>query len=364
MTEPNVEQTPTRTIQRLTHSRMSCAKTCLRQHYYRYELGLRRVRDAKPLRMGRAVHLGIALWASGTPNDDAILAATADYESMPPWAATAEQEHDWLTEREIVAALLAGYFWYYKNDPFEVVEVEAKFEMPLVNPDTGAASRTFVLAGRRDGIVRRNGRLSVRETKTSGDDISPDSDFWRRLRCDQQISLYMLSARAAGHDVADVLYDVIRKPTIAPRQVPILDGDGNKIVLDADGNRVYTAAGKPRQTSDTKLGYVLQSRIETPMEFGDRLLADITGRPEYYYQRREIPRLEADLDEFRYECWQQADLIRACENRGLWFRNVSRFTCSNCEYADICLQSVTVDVATPPTGFEIVEDVHPELSED
>jgi len=34
-----------------------------------------------------------------------------------------------------------------------------------------------------------------------------------------------------------VLYDVTRKPEISPKQIPVLDDAGLKIVTDADGNR-------------------------------------------------------------------------------------------------------------------------------
>ena len=63
--------------QLLTHSRMACAKACLRRHYYTFEMGLRRVRESVPLRMGRAFHKGVETF--GTAGDgafeDKVLAA-------------------------------------------------------------------------------------------------------------------------------------------------------------------------------------------------------------------------------------------------------------------------------------------------
>ncbi|HRT94225.1 MAG TPA: PD-(D/E)XK nuclease family protein, partial [Planctomycetota bacterium] len=97
----------------LTHSAMACARTCLRQCYYRYELGLRRVSDAAALRIGAAVHLGLERWSRGTAADAAILESTRSYETCPPWA----ESDDWEVERETVANLLAGYFLRYQNDP-------------------------------------------------------------------------------------------------------------------------------------------------------------------------------------------------------------------------------------------------------
>jgi hypothetical protein len=338
---------------------MACARTCLRQHYYRYELGVRSKRDATALRIGSAVHLGLELRSRGVPASDAILEVVRSYDTCPPWC----EQHDWEVERETVANLLAGYFWRYQADPLEYAEVEKAWSMRLVNPRTGRASRTYELAGKRDGLVRQpDGRLFVLERKTTGDDIGPDSDYWLRLRCDPQISLYILSARHDGHDVSGVIYDVVRKPSIRPRQIPLLDEDGLKVVIhDETGERVLNANGKPRQSSG--LGMTLSTRTETAEEYGARLLADIEERPDFYFQRREVPRLEDDLDEFRLECWQQAKLLTDCRRWGRWFRNVGRNTCSFCEYSRLCLQSITVNPEAPPDGFEFVDNVHPELME-
>lgn len=67
-----------------------------------------------------------------------------------------------------------------------------------------------------------------------GEDIQPDSDLWRRLQIDSQISMYVLAARRLGYPVECVLYNVTRKPTIKPTAIPLLDELGVKIVLDRD----------------------------------------------------------------------------------------------------------------------------------
>jgi hypothetical protein len=348
------------TASKLTSTSMATMRRCPRQFFYRYDMGLRRLRDTAPLRLGSAFHHGQELRRGLFADDLAAVIdlATAGYAEMPDWA----EPDAWAVECETVRQLLAGHFWRYGDDNLEFVAVELPFDIPLVNPDSGAASRTFRLAGKIDAIVRLpDGRLAVLEYKTAGCDISPDSDYWPRLRYDGQISLYVLAARALGYDVAMVLYDVTRKPTIKPRQIPELDDDGCKIVLDAESNRVLNANGKPRQTASSKDGYVLQVRAEAPAEYGDRLLADIGERPDYYFQRREIPRLEDDLAEYRAELWQQADLIRESRRRSRWFRNVSRMTCDYCDFKELCLGGVRVCAESPPSGYEFIDNVHPEL---
>lgn len=341
----------------LTHTSMQTARTCLRRYHYRYGLGLTRDRSFQALRMGGAVHLGLAAWSRG--QDEFVEIATAGYDVTPPWA----DEYEWQIERVSVDALLRGYAGFYASDPLEYVEVEQSFRMPLVNPATDAESRTFRLAGRRDGIVRYENRLMVLERKTTAENIGPDSDYWLRLRVDPQISLYALSARHDGHDVAGVLYDVIRKPTIAPRQVPEIDEAGLRIVVDTEtGERLMNRNGSPRQSGGA--GMTMMTNQESPEAFGERLANDVVERPDWYYARREIPLLEDQLAEFREEAWQQSKLLIACRNRGLWFRSVLRTTCGFCDFANLCLQSISVDADTVPAGFTRLADPHPELSGD
>ncbi|HUU94345.1 MAG TPA: hypothetical protein VM487_01280, partial [Phycisphaerae bacterium] len=122
--------------------------------------------------------------------------------------------------------------------------------------------------------------------------------------------------------------------------------------------------GKPRQTGDSELGYVLQAREETPEEFGKRLLDDVGERPEFYLARREVPRLEDDLRLFQADVWQQAKYLMWCRRSGHWFASPSRFTCPWCDYADLCLQSIQVADGQVPVGYTRVDDPHPELSVD
>lgn len=342
----------------LTNSRLAAMRSCPRRHFYRYELGLTRSRSETPLRFGGVFHAGLEAYRTCKSSDQAIDKATAGYAIVPDWA----DPLDWGYECETVRNLLAGHFWRYGDDNLEFVAIERPFEIPLVNPASMRPSRSFLLAGKIDAIVKLpDGRLAVLEYKTSSEDIGTDSEYWRRLRCDQQISLYVIGARALGFDVATVIYDVTRKPTISQTQVAELDAEGIKIVVDTAGNRVYNANGKPRQTGDTAQGYTLKSRPMTVEEWGKKLLDDIGARPDFYFARREIPRLEDELEDFRLELWQQAGALREAQKTGRWFRNVGRMTCGHCQYADLCLNSIKVNPDAPPAGFEILADVHPEL---
>lgn len=335
----------------LTQTSLATFRRCPRQYYYRYELGLIRERTAKPLRFGTAFHAGLE---SGDIEKPASL-----YDDIPAWA----NSHDWNTERETLRSLLAGHFWRYQGIDAEIIHAEICWEVPLKNPESGRRSRRYMLAGKIDKIIRLDdGRLAVMEHKTAGEDIGDASDYWPRLRYDAQISAYVYAARERGHDVQTVIYDVTRKPEIAPKLIPVLDSNGCKIVEDAAGERIYNKNGKPRESASTADGWTVRSERETPEVFGARLLEDIGERPELYYARREIPRLQRDLDEFAAECWMQSQQLDQAKKNASWYRSVSAMNCRNCSYKDICLGGIEVNFSSLPPGYVITSEIHGELS--
>lgn len=337
-------------MQLLTATSLGIWRKCPRAYFYRIELGLSPKTDATPLRIGTAFHAGMAGKEVGLITVDGLYAATPGADAY---------------EHQTVRTLVYGHQWRW-GDSWKVLASEATFQLPLVNPATGRSSRRFTLAGKLDAFVTLpDSRLAVVEYKTAGEDISPESDYWPRLRCDPQIAQYILGARALGFEPACVMYDVTRKPTISPGNVPLLDENDLKVVLDVQGQRVMTKQGKPRQTSDTALGYVLQVRPETPDEWAGRLWADMVSRPDHYFARREIPILDDELARFQAELWQQAGAIGHAGHQGCWYRNVGRWTCPMCTYSEICLNGIQVGPDDPaPAGFLKNGSVHPELDLD
>lgn len=346
--------------QLLTHSRQDSFKTCRKRHWFQYELGVRRELDGKALRMGTAFHDGLELLGKGRELVDACDAVSERYKAAPDVI----EQREWDIERETVVRLLCGYVWRWEYQPVEYLAAEQSFELPLTNPETNKATPVFSLAGKIDGIVRlQDGRLAVIEHKLFGDDIGQDAPLWRRMRIDHQVSLYVMAARRLGYAVDAVLYDVARKPTIKPTNVPILDELGAKVVINPQtGNRVKTKTGLWRQTADKDLGYVLQERPMSADEFGEKLNDDIANRPEFYFQRVEVARMDHDLREYEFELWDIQQTMREAQRSGRWFRTVNRNTCDYCPVFDLC-SNAGFDPAGPlPEGFIRVEDVHPELS--
>jgi hypothetical protein len=229
----------------------------------------------------------------------------------------------------------------------DVIEVESEFAFPLLNPETEAASKTFVEAGKIDGVLRckTSGAHKVLEHKTTSDSIDPDSDYWARLVMDTQISKYLLSLRQRGIDARTVVYDVVKKPAHRGTSIPILDENGLKVVRDAYGNRMMTKDGKKwRQTGDADLGYVVDAREETPEELASRVFESVINDSGAYYVQKEIPRSDTELLEYMSDAWALGQQILHYRRQNIWPRNPSACTQFGvCEFFDLCAKRADVD---------------------
>lgn len=335
----------------LTASRLNCLLGCMRRHYWRYEVGLTQEQSGVALRFGSAWARAKEAYRHGKGYEDALAAAVPEGVDL-----------DEMTVATI-SGLLAGYYQYYGPSAWPC-NAEVEFSQPL------AGSRTFTVAGKLDGLSRMpDGRLAIEEDKTTSDSLSDDSDYWLRLRFNIQLLQYASEVRKAGWDVSTVVYDVTRKPSIQPKDVPLLDDDMRKIVNDATGQRVFKKDGTPRESGDKEKGYFLQVRPETAEEFSKRLLEDTMERPAFYFARREVPILDSDLEEFVEQRLTLSRMILHCRGaekrftqpERAWPRNVSDMVCRSCEFFGFCLQNLSVDLNNPPTGFN-VSDPSPELT--
>lgn len=305
----------------LTATALATMRTCPRKYYLRYQLAWGTERTATPLRFGSAYHAGLEAYNKTGDEALAVTAAIVSYTNTPDWA----EPDQWIEEAIDVEELVRGHIWRYGQDTARPVEAERVFVMPITNPETGRASKTFELRGKMDLISELEAmRLALNEYKTADDDIADGSDYWPRIRFDQQISIYVIAARHIGYDVQTVLYDVARKPRIGRRT---------------------------------------KRQPETLDEYQERLRNDIRERPDFYFNRKEVARLESDLAEIRWELWQQAQAIMDARKNARWFRNVSKNTCNFCEYREPCLENRAIVPGQPWQGFVQLTTPHPELEE-
>lgn len=327
---------PRRRLELLTNSRAATFRRCSLEHHLAFEEALRPLgADAEALRFGSLFHLGLAAWwlAYQHPGEqlDAALAA------MQPLA---EDEYDMAR----AATLMRGYDarWAAADD-IEVLGVEQQFICALRNPLTGAASRTYELAGKLDLIVlnRADDLVYIGEHKTSGEDIGPGTPYWERLRIDGQLSTYFAGARSLGFEPAGCLYDVIGKPRHAPK--------------------LATPEEQRKYTKDGRLYAAQRAEDESAEEYALRLAEVICAEPDRFYRRGFVVRLPEEEREAAFDAWHTARRMREDRAAGIYPRNVN--ACERygrmCGYFAVCTHAASLDDAT---RFERVANIHPELT--
>ena len=120
--------------------------------------------------------------------------------------------------------IVNAYYAYY--NPENVVSLnpictETNFNIPLTRTtETGNIGRSqkFQLAGVVDAVVSDySGKVFLMEHKTTSIPLETPT-YWQRLSVDNQISLYWQAAtQAMGYNVEGVLYNVIYKPQLQPK---------------------------------------------------------------------------------------------------------------------------------------------------
>lgn len=108
-------------------------------------------------------------------------------------------------------AMMLGYAvrWPADNENFTVTACEQSFNVPIINPETGKPSRTFVLAGKVDRIANYQNKTWLMEFKTAA---NIDEVYLDKLSNDFQSRVYKVGyTRETGQHVGGVIYDVLEK---------------------------------------------------------------------------------------------------------------------------------------------------------
>lgn len=321
----------------LTQSRLGAARACQRLHHIKYELGYRALVELGGRRFGTLVHRGLEAYWNAVKDG-----ARADIALLRALTAVSDEPDEF--ERVKAEVLLSAYAKRWDPTLYEVLGVEVEFQAALQNPRTGAASRTWLLAGKLDVILRERdtGRIVFMEHKTSAEDITPGSSYWRRLRMDTQVSVYFVGAASLGYEAEECIYDVIGKPAIRPLKATPLE------------SRKYK--------KDTGELYANQrAEDETPEEYGQRLSEAIAAEPERYLARGSVVRLGAEMDDALADIWDTAKQIQEAKIANRNPRNPS--ACMQyghaCDFFDVCSGAAALDDSSQ---FIRSDNVHPELA--
>lgn len=202
-------------------------------------------------------------------------------------------------------ALLRGYDARWRDAGYRALpgQVENTMTSALWNPATDRSSRSFVVAGKLDVFAELNGRRYIFDHKTTSDDIEdPDGPYWRQLRVEGQATHYMLLQWLNGVKPDGAVWDVVRKPSISPKK--LTKAERASCVAD----RKYFGTSMSMDT----LAALQTGERETLEMYEARLTYDCTvERPERYFQRRPVPRLDHEILEYAEDLWQHGQNILA-----------------------------------------------------
>ena len=310
----------------LTNSSRNLYQECPRKFVYMHEMGIRPNKEASALAFGTAIHKLLEAHFMGAQKD--LVLKLLDSLNLSPI--------DNVKARELFLGYVA------KWPLLQTVATEQEFSLPLLNPDSSGASRTFELAGKIDAIIAlEDGTHAIVEHKTTSDNIGdPACDYWRRLSIDSQISGYFIGAERLGFRPTKIIYDVIGKPTIKPAKATLPEKRSYK----KDG----TLYANQRETD------------ETPEEYAQRLRDDIAANPYRYFQRREIARLDEDLVDYMRDMWSVSKLIIESRNEKYWPKRISQcFNYGTCPFFDVCSKIASIE----DESLYHKEGQNPELSE-
>lgn len=330
----------------ITSSRMTAARTCLRLHRLRYVEGLQPLAVSDKLEFGTLMHAGLEAWWLAWLHGRELLALDEAQKAITAKAKDSTTVDDVALAKACV--LMAGYHlrWSPSMAEWDVLAAEQEFRAPLLGPH-GKRVRGLRIAGKLDVLVRKrsDGSIWIVEHKTSAADLSPGSLYWQRLRMDSQVSMYFDGARSLGHEhIAGCIYDVIAKIDQRPYKA--------------------TAPEARKYTKDGRLYANQREADETLAEFTARITEAVSTDPFAYFQRAEVARLPAEIEEARRDTYETALLIRDSRRTGMAPRNPG--AChfiygSTCPFWDACSGVASVD---DPTRFRRAEKIHPELSND
>ncbi len=300
-----------------TYSMWKSFRDCRKACELRYERNLKPLEEAHPLRFGSLIHECLKIWhrtQSAARVFRHIGAACA--------GDTGEIDSSLKSDWHLARAMMQGYMRVYGPvEDFEVAVLEKVFKGKIFNPETGASSRSFDLAGKVDGIVRIDGEYWVLEHKTAS---VIDSGYLERLWMDTQIILYShYIEKTMGIKISGVLYNILAKAR--------LKQSAGETEEEFQVRRAELIARSKTGKSTAK-----RKMPETDEDFAKRL-NEKYAQPGMFHRER----LYISHDQFAdllHEIWELSQSYLGAKRRGIFYRNTSQ--CFNygrpCAYFQIC----------------------------
>jgi len=287
----------TRTLS--SYSMWSLFRNCRKACEWRYIHELVPVGKDHNLAFGAIIHICLELWHRERDLNVVIDFLDRTYASR---AQDEYQKRDW----HLATAMMKGYAARYKIEEFEVVALEKTFEGSIINPATGALSRSFVLAGKVDGIVRIGDEHFLLEHKTAS---QVDADYLERLWTDFQIVLYSRYVELAlGTRVAGVIYNILVKARLQQgRGETEAEFEARRADLIAKSKTGKSSAKRKLPESDEDFQNRLATKYAEPGMFHREML---------YLSRDRLEILQSEI-------WELTQAFLDARRRGVFYQNTA-----------------------------------------
>ena len=151
-----------------------------------------------------------------------------------------------------------------------------------------------------------------------------------------QVSHYLLLEWLNGRKADEAIWDVMRKPGIRPKDLSKKDCEAT----------LRTGHYFGRELSAVSIGQLRETSREDLEMYEARLAYDCTEeRPEWYFQRRSVPRMDAELHEYAVELWAHSQDMLYARRENRWPRNSGACMTygSPCTFLGICSNFDTPD---------------------
>lgn len=301
-----------------TYSQWRAFRDCRMACKYRYFDNLVSLGKAHTLRFGSVIHECLEIWHATRNLCIVTKHIDAAYPDRDVYSDEGEEQRaDW----HLAHAMMEGYALHYPGEDFEVVALEKGFQGPLINPATGAESRSFILAGKVDGIVKKDGLYYLLEHKTAS---GIDGAYLERLWTDFQITLYAgYLEQTMGIKITGIIYNILTKAKLRQSRGETED--------EFEARRAELIAKSKTGKSSAK-----RKMPESNEDFRSRL-AEKYALPSMFH--REMLFLSHDrFQELQAELWELSKALLDARRRNIWYRNTSQ--CFNwgrpCAYWPIC----------------------------
>lgn len=293
-------QTPQKSLPMVTtYSMWRLFRNCRKACELRYVQEIVPIERDPNLAFGSLIHRALEVW-----HRDRNLELVLDCidRAYPNRTQDLDQKRDW----HLATTLMQGYAARYPVEDFEVIDLEKTFEGYIRNPATGAASRTFTLAGKVDGIVRIKDENFILEHKTAS---QLDESYLDRLWTDFQVTIYAYYVEMVlGIPIKGIVYNILVKARLQ-------QGKG-ETETEFGERRAALAAKSKTGTSTAK-----RKLPESDEDFHRRLL-DKYAEPGMFH--REMLYLSREqFTKLRSELWELTQAMKDAMRRGTFYQNTA-----------------------------------------